>query len=138
MPVSNEELKKAGLKVTLPRLKVLQLLHENQNRHLSAEDVFKLLLESGEDVGLATVYRVLTQFEAAGLVARHHFEGGHSVFELAEADHHDHIVCLSCGKVEEFHDALIESRQQEIAHGLGYVLKDHSHYLYGLCKACQV
>lgn len=137
MPVSNEELKKAGLKVTVPRLKVLQILHDNHTRHLSAEDVYKLLLESGEDVGLATVYRVLTQFEAAGLVARHHFEGGHSVFELAEADHHDHIVCLSCGNVEEFHDDLVESRQQEIASSLGYVLKDHSHYLYGLCKNCQ-
>ncbi len=137
MPVSNDELKKAGLKVTLPRLKVLQILQEDQNRHLGAEDVYKLLLESGEDVGLATVYRVLTQFEAAGLVARHHFEGGHSVFELAEEDHHDHIVCVTCGKVEEFHDEVVESRQRDIAAEMGYTLKDHSHYLYGECKNCQ-
>jgi Fur family ferric uptake transcriptional regulator len=138
MPVSNDELKKAGLKVTLPRLKVLQILQEDQNRHLGAEDVYKLLLESGEDVGLATVYRVLTQFEAAGLVARHHFEGGHSVFELAEEDHHDHIVCVTCGKVEEFHDEVVESRQRDIALEMGYTLKDHSHYLYGECKNCQL
>ena len=137
MSVPNEDLKKAGLKVTLPRVKVLQTLRDTQERHHSAEDVYKLLLEAGEDVGLATVYRVLTQFETAGLVVRHHFEGGHSVFELAEEQHHDHIVCLGCGKVEEFHDDLIEQRQNEVAEGMGYILKNHSHYLYGECANCQ-
>ncbi len=137
MSVPNEELKKAGLKVTLPRIKVLQILNSSKVRHLSVEDVYKLLLEAKEDVGLATVYRVLTQFEEAGLVVRHHFEGGHSVFELAEEHHHDHIVCVSCGKVKEFHDELIESRQSEVAKELGYNLKDHSHYLYGECGDCR-
>lgn len=137
MSIPNEDLKKAGLKVTLPRVKVLQTLRDTQDRHHSAEDVYKLLLEAGEDVGLATVYRVLTQFEAAGLVVRHHFEGGHSVFELAEEHHHDHIVCMSCGKVEEFHDEFIEQRQHDVAEGMGYVLKNHSHYLYGDCADCQ-
>lgn len=137
MSPPNEDLKKAGLKVTLPRVKVLQTLRDTHDRHHSAEEVYKLLLEAGEDVGLATVYRVLTQFESAGLVARHHFEGGHSVFELADDSHHDHIVCLSCGKVEEFHDELIEARQNEVAEGMGYALKNHSHYLYGNCAACQ-
>ena len=137
MSIPNEDLKKAGLKITLPRVKVLQALHDTDDRHLSAEDVYKLLLESGEEVGLATVYRVLTQFESAGLVARHHFEGGHSVFELAQEHHHDHIVCLSCGKVEEFHDGLIEQRQRDLAERMGYVLKNHSHYLYGVCSDCQ-
>ena len=137
MSLPNEDLKQAGLKVTLPRVKVFQVLRDTHDRHHSAEEVYKLLLEAGEDVGLATVYRVLTQFESAGLVARHHFEGGHSVFELADDSHHDHIVCLSCGKVEEFHDELIETRQNEVAEGMGYVLKSHSHYLYGTCAACQ-
>lgn len=137
MTIPNEELKKAGLKVTLPRVKVLQILRETQERHHSAEDVYKLLLEAGEDVGLATVYRVLTQFEAAGLVVRHHFEGGHSVFELAEEHHHDHIVCVSCGRVEEFHDEFIEDRQRQVAKELGYTLKNHSHYLYGECSDCR-
>jgi len=137
MSIPKEDLKKAGLKVTLPRVKVLQALRDTEDRHHSAEDVYKLLLETGEDVGLATVYRVLTQFETAGLVVRHHFEGGHSVFELAEEHHHDHIVCVSCGKVEEFHDEFIEQRQREVANGMGYTLKNHSHYLYGECADCQ-
>jgi len=123
MPTQNSELKQAGLKVTLPRVKILQILEEaslTDRQHLSAEDVYKLLLESGDDVGLATVYRVLTQFEAAKLVERHHFEGGHSVFELAKSEHHDHMVCIDSGEVMEFYDPIIEKRQQEIAAERGY------------------
>ena len=108
MTTENQELRKAGLKVTLPRVKILQILENSVNKHMSAEDVYKALIEADEDVGLATVYRVLTQFETAGLVMRHHFEGGHSVFELTPVDHHDHIVCNKCGRVEEFYDEIIE------------------------------
>jgi len=126
----NDELKKAGLKVTLPRLKVLKLLENAQEQHMSAEDVYKALLESGDDVGLATVYRVLTQFETAGLVLRHNFEGGHAVFELAKDDHHDHMVDTSTGKVVEFCDPIIEKRQHEIAKEHGYELVDHNLTLY--------
>lgn len=126
----NVELKKAGLKVTLPRLKVLGLLEEADEHHMSAEDVYKALLESGDDVGLATVYRVLTQFESAGLVLRHNFEGGHAVFELAKDDHHDHMVDTESGKVIEFFDAIIEKRQHEIAAEHGYELVDHNLTLY--------
>lgn len=126
----NVELKKAGLKVTLPRLKVLGLLEDAVNHHMSAEDVYKALLESGDDVGLATVYRVLTQFEAAGLVLRHNFEGGHAVFELATDDHHDHMVDTESGKVIEFFDQMIEERQHEIAAEHGYELVDHNLTLY--------
>jgi Fur family ferric uptake transcriptional regulator len=136
MTLSNQELRKAGLKVTLPRLKILELLESSRLRHLSAEDVYKTLLEQGEDVGLATVYRVLTQFEAAGIVERHHFEGGHSVFELKDSAHHDHIVCTSCGKVVEFKDEIIEERQRQMAEKLGFSLTDHSLYLYGMCAEC--
>ncbi|MDI1301272.1 MAG: ferric iron uptake transcriptional regulator [bacterium] len=136
MSISNQELRKAGLKVTLPRLKILELLESSSLRHLSAEDVYKSLLEQGEDVGLATVYRVLTQFEAAGMVERHHFEGGHSVFELKDSTHHDHIVCTSCGKVVEFEDEVIEARQSKMAASLGFTLTDHSLYLYGICADC--
>lgn len=132
----NQELRKAGLKVTLPRVKILQMLESSPQRHLSAEDVYKALLESGEDVGLATVYRVLTQFESAGLVVRHHFEGGHSVFELDQGEHHDHLVCLQCGKVLEFMDPVIEERQEAIAKEYGFKITDHSLYLYGLCQQC--
>ena len=107
MNTENKELRKAGLKVTLPRVKILQILENSDNKHLSAEDVYKALIGAEEDVGLATVYRVLTQFESAGLVMRHHFEGGHSIFELTSVDHHDHIVCNNCGKVEEFYDEVI-------------------------------
>src|SRR5690606_18291683 len=103
-------LRKAGLKVTLPRMKILEMLEQSENRHLSAEDVYKALLEAGDDIGLATVYRVLTQFEAAGIVQRHYFEGNQSVFELAEGEHHDHMVCLDCGAIEEFYDETIEER----------------------------
>jgi|TARA_R110001599_G_scaffold78976_4_gene214280 Fur family ferric uptake transcriptional regulator len=126
----NVELKKAGLKVTLPRLKVLGLLEGAVDHHMSAEDVYKALLESGDDVGLATVYRVLTQFEAAGLVLRHNFEGGHAVFELATEEHHDHMVDTESGKVIEFFDSMIEERQHEIAAEHGYELVDHNLTLY--------
>ena len=128
-----EHLKKAGLKSTLPRLKVLDLFENSEERHLSAEDVYKQLLSNGEDVGLATVYRVLTQFEQAGLLVRHHFEGGKSVFELNNGDHHDHIVCLQCGHVEEFHDAAIEERQDKVANGLGFAIREHSLHIYADC-----
>jgi Fur family ferric uptake transcriptional regulator len=135
--LESSELRKAGLKVTLPRMKILDILEHSSSRHQSAEDVYKALLDSGEDIGLATVYRVLTQFEAAGLVSRHHFEGGHSVFELNEGTHHDHIVCVKCGQVDEFIDETIEKRQKAIAADLGYELTDHCLYMYGICKKCQ-
>lgn len=137
MGTENQELRKAGLKVTLPRIKILQILESSENKHLSAEDVYKALVKSNQEVGLATVYRVLTQFEAAGLVIRHHFEGGHSIFELTPGDHHDHIVCTSCGKVEEFFDEIIEDRQEKVAESLGFQIIDHSMYLYGKCPDCQ-
>ena len=126
----NIDLKKAGLKVTLPRIKVLKLLEHAEEQHMSAEDVYKSLLETGDDVGLATVYRVLTQFEAAGLVLRHNFEGGHAVFELAKDEHHDHMVVVETGKVVEFFDEIIETRQKEIAAEHGFELVDHSLTLY--------
>jgi Fur family ferric uptake transcriptional regulator len=128
---SNQELRKAGLKVTLPRIKILQLLEQAKDRHVSAEDVYKALLEAGEDVGLATVYRVLTQFEQAGLVERHNFDGGHAVFELDSGEHHDHMVCTQTGKVIEFHNDQIEHLQEQIARELGYELTGHSLVLYG-------
>ncbi|MEH6558528.1 MAG: ferric iron uptake transcriptional regulator [Oceanicoccus sp.] len=132
MTVENQELRKAGLKVTLPRVKILQLMEqaEEDSHHLSAEDVYKALLEAGEDVGLATVYRVLTQFETAGLVVRHNFEGGHSVFEMAKGEHHDHMVCLETSRVIEFVDPIIEKRQHEIAKEHGFEIVDHSMVLY--------
>lgn len=132
MAEENQELRKAGLKVTLPRIKILQILESSErgHQHMSAEDVYRALLNAGEDVGLATVYRVLTQFESAGLVNRHHFETGHSVFELAKGEHHDHMVCVASGEVVEFADPLIEQRQQEIAAEHGYELVDHSLVLY--------
>lgn len=132
MTNENQELRKVGLKVTLPRVKILQLLEsaEEQNQHLSAEDVYKALMETGEDVGLATVYRVLTQFESAGLVSRLNFETGHSVFELAKGDHHDHMVCVETGDVVEFVDEVIEKRQRELVDERGYELVDHSLVLY--------
>lgn len=133
-----EHLKNAGLKSTVPRLKILGLFESGQERHMSAEDVYKHLLSSGDDVGLATVYRVLTQFEQAGLLVRHYFEGGKSVFELNQGKHHDHIVCLQCGHVEEFYDAAIESRQEKIAAERGFVVHDHSLHIYADCakKKC--
>lgn len=132
MPESHD-LKKAGLKVTLPRMKILEFLETSPQKHMSAEDVYKALLESGEDIGLATVYRVLTQFEAAGLVTRHHFEGGHSVFELDEGGHHDHIVCEDCGHIEEFYDEVIEQRQKAIADKHQFKIASHAMTLYGRC-----
>lgn len=130
MAIENQELRKAGLKVTLPRVKILQILENSDQRHLSAEDVYKALLEAGEDVGLATVYRVLTQFEDAGLVVRHNFDGGHSVFELDRGEHHDHMVCVESGKVIEFHDERIEALQEEIAEKHGYEITGHNLVLY--------
>ncbi len=135
--MDNSDLKKAGLKITLPRVKILQILENAQSHHLSAEDVYRVLLESDEDIGLATVYRVLTQFQEAGLVIRHNFEGGHSVFELDYGTHHDHLVCVKCGKVEEFIDQVIEDRQKEIAENAGYRITDHSLNMYGICPDCQ-
>ena len=132
-----DELKSTGLKATVPRQKILEIFHKGTQRHMSAEDVYKALRDADEDVGLATVYRVLTQFETAGLVMRHHFEGGHSVFEMSSDHHHDHIVCTKCGKVEEFMDAMIEERQQIVAKELGLTVSDHSLYIYGLCKDCR-
>ena len=135
MPVDNNELRKVGLKVTLPRIKILEILESAERRHLSAEDVYKILLEAGEDVGLATVYRVLTQFEAAGLVERHNFDGGHSVFELDRGEHHDHMVCVETGKVVEFHNEQIEQLQNDIADAHGYEITGHSLVLYVRPKA---
>ena len=126
-------LRRAGLKITVPRLKILEILASSQPRHMSAEDVYRRLLDSNEDIGLATVYRVLTQFESAGLVTRHHFEGGTAVFELNEGEHHDHIVCTDCGRVEEFSDDSIEEKQREIAARLGFEISDHSLTLHGRC-----
>jgi Fur family ferric uptake transcriptional regulator len=136
--LETQDLRNVGLKVTLPRVKILEIL-ENQTsaHHLSAEQVYKILLKADQDIGLATVYRVLTQFETAGLVTRHRFETGHSVFELDSGKHHDHIVCIKCGKVDEFMDNIIETQQVNIAEKLGYTLTDHSLYLYGFCDHCQ-
>jgi len=131
--MESSDLRKVGLKVTLPRMKILEILETSQNRHMSAEDVYKVLLEAKEEIGLATVYRVLTQFEAAGLVTRHHFEGGHSVFEMDEGHHHDHIVCNQCGKVVEFTDETIERCQQKVARKAGFSIRDHSLIIYGDC-----
>ncbi|MFN7835096.1 MAG: ferric iron uptake transcriptional regulator [Burkholderiaceae bacterium] len=127
------DLKNSGLKATLPRLKILQLFQTGPHRHLSAEDVYRALMGEKLDIGLATVYRVLTQFEQAGLLARQHFEAGKAVFELNEGAHHDHLVCLECGRVEEFFDAEIEKRQQRVARERGFVLQDHALALYGNC-----
>ena len=132
----SQQLKDAGLKITMPRLKVLQILEQSKGYHLSAEDVYKALLEMGDDVGLATVYRVLTQFEAAGLINRHNFEGGYAVFELSQGEHHDHLVCVKCGRVEEFIDEIIESRQKMIAERAKFKMTDHALNIYGLCPAC--
>jgi Fur family ferric uptake transcriptional regulator len=127
------DLKNAGLKATLPRLRIINLFEQSQVRHLSAEDVYKQLLAEGVDVGLATVYRVLTQFEQAGLLIRHHFESGKSVFELNQGGHHDHLVCVQCGRVEEFFDSEIEKRQLKIARDRGFEVAEHALYLYAEC-----
>ena len=130
MSKENNELKKAGLKATLPRIRILEVLEGSSHNHLSAEDIYKHLISNGEDVGLATVYRVLTQFESAGIVTRHNFESGHSVYEITPDDHHDHMVCLETGDVIEFHDEIIEKQQEKIASGMGYEIVDHSMVLY--------
>ena len=134
MSADNRELKRAGLKATVPRLKILEILETSGKHHLSAEDVYRELLEAGDDVGLATIYRVLTQFESAGLVSRHHFESGHAVFELERGHHHDHVVCVQCGKVEEFVDQTIEDRQKLVVGKMGYEIQDHSLVIYGNCR----
>lgn len=128
-----QDLKNIGLKATGPRLKVLELFERSQMRHMTAEDVYRALTQEGIDIGLATVYRVLTQFEQAGLLKRHHFESDKSVFEINEGHHHDHLVCLQCGKVEEFYDAEIERRQNEIAASRGFEIREHALYLYADC-----
>jgi len=137
MPNNPSELKASGLKATLPRLKILDIFQNAKVRHLSAEDVYKMLLADNLDVGLATVYRVLTQFEQAGILQRNHFETGKAVFELNEGSHHDHLVCLDCGKVEEFYDEEIEKRQLRVAQQYGFEIADHALALYGHCKDCQ-
>ncbi|MBK1729223.1 ferric iron uptake transcriptional regulator [Halorhodospira halophila] len=129
-------LRKAGLKVTLPRMKILEVLQQSRQRHVSAEEVYRALLDAGEDIGLATVYRVLTQFETAGILVRHNFQGSHSVFELNDTAHHDHIVCVECGRVEEFVDDTIEQRQRETAQEYAFRMTGHSLVLYGVCAEC--
>jgi Fur family ferric uptake transcriptional regulator len=136
MTLESQGIKDAGLKITMPRVKILEVLESSPQHHLSAEDVYKALLMKGEEIGLATVYRVLTQFESAGLVARHNFEGGFSVFEISPEEHHDHIVCIKCGVVEEFQDEEIEVRQEQVAERLGFKLTEHNLNLYGYCPKC--
>ncbi|QGG80569.1 ferric iron uptake transcriptional regulator [Litorivicinus lipolyticus] len=136
MSGAHSELKNAGLKVTGPRVRVLEHLETTRDRHLSAEDIWSALKEHGDEASLATVYRVLTQFEAAGLVQRHTFEGNTSVFELADEEHHDHMVCTKCGSVTEYVDEIIERRQHEIADAHGFEVSDHVHVIYGLCRQC--
>ncbi len=131
-----EELKSTGLKATLPRLKILEIFQTGRQRHMTAEDVFRVLLDERSDIGLATVYRVLTQFEQAGILLRSNFESGKAVYELNEGQHHDHFVCTACGKVEEFYDPEIEKRQQLIAEQMGWQIQDHSMSLYGQCADC--
>ncbi len=137
MSVKPRDLKTTGLKATLPRMKILDIFQKNSSSHLSAEDVYRRLLAENQDIGLATVYRVLTQFEQAGILSRNYFEIGKAVYELNEGTHHDHIVCVSCGRVEEFQDADIERHQQEIATRMNYELIDHNLALYGRCSACR-
>jgi Fur family ferric uptake transcriptional regulator len=127
------DLKNAGLKATLPRLKIINLFETSKVRHMTAEDVYRQLLSEGLDIGLATIYRVLTQFEQAGILARHHFESGKAVFELNQGTHHDHLVCLQCGRVEEFHDPEIEKRQIKVARDRGFTISEHALYLYADC-----
>jgi Fur family transcriptional regulator, ferric uptake regulator len=129
----SHDLKSAGLKATVPRLRIINLFETSKVRHLTAEDVYRLLLAEGLDIGLATVYRVLTQFEQAGLLVRHHFESGKAVFELNEGKHHDHLVCMQCGRVEEFYDAEIEKRQAKVAKERGFEISEHALYLYADC-----
>ena len=130
---TSHDLKSAGLKATVPRLKIINLFETSEVRHLSAEDVYRILLTEGLDIGLATVYRVLTQFEQAGLLVRHHFESGKAVFELNEGKHHDHLVCMQCGRVEEFYDAEIEKRQTRVAKERGFAIREHQLHIYADC-----
>lgn len=130
----SSDLRKAGLKATHPRLKILDVLENTPDRHMTAEDVYKSLISAGEEIGLATVYRVLTQFESAGLVIRHNFEGGRSVFEMDSGLHHDHMVCVECGRVFEFMDQEIETRQKKVATDNDFLMDDHALYIYGVCK----
>ena len=132
------QLRNAGLKATVPRMKILEILENADQHHMSAEDVYKALLSSGDDVGLATVYRVLTQFEAVGLLKRHNFEGGASIFEIEQGEHHDHLVCVECARVEEFVDEIIEREQESIAKKAGFEITDHRLTLYGRCHQCVV
>lgn len=132
--MENQDLRKAGLKVTLPRMKILEILENSSQPHLSAEDIYRILLDSDEEIGIATIYRVLTQFESAGLVIRHHFEGGQAVFELDRGKHHDHLICIKCGKIVEFVNAEIEEQQNRIAGEAGFKITDHSLILYGECQ----
>lgn len=132
--LEDQDLRRAGLKATMPRLRILRILESGERRHLTADEVYQALRDAGEDVGLATVYRVLTQFEAAGIVVRHHFEGGQSVFELNAGGHHDHIVCNQCGHIEEFFDETIERCQREVAGRAGFAIRDHSLIIYGDCR----
>ena len=135
--MQNADLKRAGLKATLPRLRILEILDASTDRHVSAEDVYRALLAAGESIGLATVYRVLTQFEQAGLIIRHNFDSGSAVFELAAGEHHDHLVCVRCNRVTEFVDETIEHRQRKIAAENGFTMTDHSLIIYGVCTDCQ-
>ena len=135
--MEDQELKKAGLKVTLPRVKILKILESAEPHHMSAEDVYQKLAKIGEDIGLATVYRVLTQFEAVGLVKRHNFEGDHSIFETSRREHHDHLVCVNCGKVEEFLDDIIENCQIKIAKQSKFKMTYHNLTIYGICQGCE-
>ena len=136
--MSEKELKKAGLKVTLPRLKILATLEESDRKHLSAEEIYKIFVERGDDIGVATIYRVLTQFESSGIVCRHRFDADSSVYELCDADsHHDHLVCVKCNKVVEFFDDIVEERQKALAEQHGFEITDHSLTIYGLCADCR-
>ena len=138
MDLENDQsdLKNVGLKATFPRLKILDIFRKSDERHLSAEDVYRSLIAEHIDIGLATVYRVLTQFEQAGILARSQFDGGKSIFELNDVDHHDHLICTHCGSVTEFNDAEIEKRQHKIARDNGFTLESHDMVLYGICKKC--
>lgn len=137
MPPDQKSLKDAGLKVTGPRLKIIEVLANSKHRHFSAENIYRELLHMGDEVPLATIYRALTDFEAAGIVQKQNFEGDRSIFELNEGPHHDHLVCVTCHKIEEFVDNMIEERQREIAERMGYQMKDHSLTIYGICQSCQ-
>lgn len=132
-----KELKKVGLKVTIPRVTILELLQHSEKNHYSAEDVFTALRENGHDIGLATVYRVLSQFEQAGILVKHHFESGQAVFELDRGEHHDHLICMNCDKIVEFYDESLEASQKSIAESHGFELEEHDMVLYGICSDCR-